>query len=296
MLLAQGCSREPKFQDIDFPYRHLAEDTTHFYQGVPVGVITTDSLTEASGLAASMQYPGVLWSHNDSQNQPQLFAFDTLGRALATYTLVAPNQDWEAMAAGPGPDSTYSYLYLADIGDNQAQYPYVTIYRLREPDPAQPTSGALAVDSFRYTYPDGPRDAETFLVDPVLGDWLIVTKREDSVRVYSLPHDSLTTGQQVAAFRLAIPMRGVSDGSVSPNGHAVLLRTYDQLFFFQREGQEPLWETLARVPKRISYLPEDGMEPQGEAISWAADGADFFTVSEEYKEIPAQLYRYRKRR
>ena len=43
------------------------------------------------------------------------------------------NRDWEDIAVGPGPDASKSYVYVADIGDNEGQYQYKYIYRFEEP-------------------------------------------------------------------------------------------------------------------------------------------------------------------
>ena len=78
----------------------------------------------------SRAQPGVLWSHNDSGDGPNLNAIDQSGRLLAIVPVAnAVARDWEDIASGPCPSSllastapdgttqTSGCLYLADIGE-----------------------------------------------------------------------------------------------------------------------------------------------------------------------------------
>ena len=79
---------------------------------VPMGVVQYDPLREASGLVASRSHPGVLWAHNDSGDDPRLYALTTSGRHLGVFTLDgAEARDWEDLAIGPGPEPGVDYLY-----------------------------------------------------------------------------------------------------------------------------------------------------------------------------------------
>ncbi len=42
-----------------------------------------DRITESSGLVSSQRKPGTFWTHNDSGNDPELYAFDCEGHKLA---------------------------------------------------------------------------------------------------------------------------------------------------------------------------------------------------------------------
>jgi hypothetical protein len=67
------------------------------------------------------------------------------------------------------------YLYIGDIGDNQAKCADITVYRVAEPKvgaaAAFGTMSTGAAQAIGLTYPDGPRDAETLLVDPLTRDF-----------------------------------------------------------------------------------------------------------------------------
>ena len=63
------------------------------------GHIQNKRLSESSGLASSNRYDQVLWSMNDSGNAPELFALNTQGDDLGTWTLEETVQsDWEALS------------------------------------------------------------------------------------------------------------------------------------------------------------------------------------------------------
>jgi hypothetical protein len=161
--------------------------------------VLPDELSESSGLAVSRTQPGVLWSHNDSGDGPNLYAIDPSGRLLAIIPVAnAVAHDWEDMASGPCPASPLattsldgvaqtkdqeigqaisSCLYLADSGDNDRVREELTVYVVVEPllaatDAIPPT---VAAQSFRYRYPDEPHDSEAFAVLPN-GDVTIVSK------------------------------------------------------------------------------------------------------------------------
>jgi len=192
---------------------------------------------------------------------------------------------------GPGPDSGADYIYLGDIGDNHGRRKYITVYRIKEPKlTAASTAFEYAAPLYLH-YPDGARDAETLMADPIDRRLYIVSKREDSVIVYSTPLD-FKPGDTVTLTRhtrLFFPGHGtdkwITAGDVSPGGDQVLLRSYGGVFYWQRSYRlgpdsskhaEPLWQTLRRQPVIQPYSPEK----QGEAVGFSRDGKGFYTISE----------------
>src|SRR5258705_8076096 len=90
-----------------------------FSNAVNLGTVNINNLSQASGLAASQNNDAVIWTHNDAGDRPRLFALDTHGPHLGTYTLPnSSNVDYEDLALGPGPVTNAQYLYVVDIGDN----------------------------------------------------------------------------------------------------------------------------------------------------------------------------------
>jgi hypothetical protein len=261
-----------------------------FTDGVQVTMLPR-LLDEVSGLAQSRTNPGVFWVHNDSGDEPRVYAVSRSGALLGSYTLArATAIDWEDMAIGPAADRR-SYLYLADIGDNAGQRRSVRVYRVSEPvvDADQsPAVGTLSpVTAYDFVYDDGPRDAEGFMVDPLTGDFYVVSKRErDGNRLYRSmsPSDSrMNTLQRVGKFTTT----GTTGADISPDGLQVLIRRYSSAIdretppalagsYWSRPDASMSLVTLLAQPAQTVRLVA---EAQGEAIAFAADNKGFYTTS-----------------
>jgi hypothetical protein len=221
---------------------------------------------------------GVFWVHNDSGDKPQVYAVSREGKLLGTYVLEgAAATDWEDMAIGPAPGGGY-FLYMADIGDNNARRANVRIYQVREPrvDAAQaPVTQTLrGVTTHTFTYPGGARDAESFLVDPLTGDFYIVSKRDAENRLYrARPSGGGAALQQVATF----PFTQSTGGEISPDGLQVLIRTYFGATYWKRANASTSLVDLLKQPGEAVSL---AIEQQGEAIAFAADNRGFYTTTE----------------
>ena len=107
--------------------------------------------------------------------------WEQIGKLLATLTINnTKNRDWEDIAIAKDPHTGKSYIYIADIGDNNAKYNSVYIYRVREPLIANNDKiiQSSQVDTIEIQYEDGPRDAEAIFLEPKTGDiYLIRQKR-----------------------------------------------------------------------------------------------------------------------
>jgi len=252
-----------------------------FGPGRQVGVVQSDLIREASGIVASRQNPGVLWVHNDSGDSARVFAINDKAELLGICTINGVTaRDWEDIAVGPGPDPNRQYLYIGDIGDNQGKYPDVAVYRVLEPkvSPASPF-GRMPIgpaDAIRLTYPGGPRDAETLLVDPLTRDIYIASKRELFSKVYLARYPQSTTERTQLKRVAALPWGFAVAGDVSPDGRRVIIRGMFNASLWVRPEGEPLWKAFEGKPAALPLM----REPQGEAISFDARGAGYFTISE----------------
>ena len=269
-----------------------------------------DELTESSGLAVSRTQPGVLWSHNDSGDGPNLYAMDPSGRLLAVIRVAnAAAVDWEDMSSGPCPASLLATaplegptcLYLADIGDNDGVRKELTVYVVVEPLLA--TTGGkpptIEAQAFRYRYPDGPHDSEAFAVSPN-GDVTIVTKgRSGTIDFFGISAASvaaaLTSGELLTAEHRGDTGiepnqrigRHVTGAAVSPDGMTLAVRTYYEVFFFGAVHAGPegsRWRNLGR-PCSLGDA-----EPQGEAIDYL-DEETLLLTSERSRGRPGTIHR-----
>ncbi len=263
-----------------------------YSQGQALGTVTATEITEASGIVASRTQPDLLWIHNDSGHSASVYAVNTQGTLRAAYKVTgARMRDWEDIALGPGPQGGQDYLYIGDIGDNRGRYPFITVYRVPEPKiPSRTTVAPLRTDpaqTIHLVYPDGPRDAETLLVDPHSGDLYIITKRGPLFnRVYyaAYPHttDNPITLKPVASLPLGFFPVG---GDIAPHGQSILVRGISNALRFQRPPEAPLWKAFSGS---YQIIPTQ-TEPQGEAICFDARGTGYYTLSEG-KHQPIYYY------
>jgi hypothetical protein len=222
-----------------------------------------------------------------------MFAVSRTGQLIGTYTLDGARAvDWEDMAIGPAPGGG-SYLYLADIGDNAASRRSVVVYRVAEPQvragqaPVQATLSG--VTAFTLVYQDGPRDAEAFMVDPLTGDFYVVSKLElTGSRLYraATPVSSranplvlagrfefpLTTGADISADGLQVLIRRYSNSAID----ALTPPTRGASYWSRPNASTSLVDLLARPGEVVPLVSE----AQGEAIAFDADGRGFYTTTE----------------
>jgi hypothetical protein len=259
----------------------IADDCPQFSVGAAVGVVESLSIGEASGIAASRKNTNVLWTHNDSGDSARIYAMSHDGTHLGIYNLAgASARDYEDIAIGPGPLEGLDYLYIGDIGDNNGQYTYITVHRVAEPvvDSNQsPVNLTLSgVDSIELQYPDGPRDAETLMVDPITKDIYIISKRTLYSRVYRAAYPQSTSSTTMLEYKCQLPWGWAVGGDISPAGNIVIVRGYYNASVWYRGQDTNLWDAFSGQECSVNLKTE----PQGEAICFDAEGCSYYTVSE----------------
>ncbi len=271
---------------------------------VLLAVISDPRITESSGLAASWRNAGQLWTHNDSGDGPFVFAIDRSGRTRGAWRVQgARARDWEDVAVGPGPVPGRSYLYLADIGDNERTRPEVVVYRVPEPaitgESSGPGGAALRLtepaEAIRLRYGAGMSyNAEALLVHPASGDLHVITKsagQEPETVVFRAPAP-LKAGspivlQRVAALQLpnvrrqywlfSLPIAAaVTAGDIARDGRRVILATYAQGFELVLPDGAPFDEIWRQPPTTV----ELGSRDIGESVCYRLDGLAILAGSE----------------
>lgn len=247
--------------------------------------VSDNRLNEISGLVATDSgYFAINDTGNDDADSLRVFSLDK-------QCGVADVQNWTGEEFNPlDPEdlarSSDGTLWVADIGDNDASRPRAAIWRIAK--------GADPV-LHRLTYPDGPRDAEAILMQGKTP--IVVTKDAtgtSQVYVASKPLTSATTDitSMRSAGTLTISSTGTSGGdavgigevgqltitggAVSPDGKKVALRTYTDAYEWDVKNGDIAAAITGGKP-RHTPLPN---EPQGEAISYSADGSSFITTTE----------------
>jgi len=271
-------------------YDPLSLDTTTAFNVVPVvNNLTRTDLVEISGVAASRVNPGILYIHNDSGNLNQVYLTDGTGADKGTLNLApVSNRDWEDIAVGPGPIAGKSYVYVADIGDNDSKYKSIFIYRFVEPDLAGKTKPVLnidAIDKIELKYPDGPRNAETLMVDPQTKDIYIASKESNTSKIYVAHYPQSTSTFTVMAPVVKLLFNKATGGDISPDGTEILLRSKELVWYWKLPAGTSIGAGLLTKPHHAPYANN---EPQGEGIGFAADGSGYFTTT-EVRDYPGKL-------
>ena len=241
---------------------------------VVTGPVALPDVPETSGLALGRRQ-AVIWTHNDSGHETDLFALDAEGRQVARVRVPVETRDFEDLSAGRCPLG--DCLYVADIGDNARQRPRVLVHRVPEPGPGA-TSTAVP-ETFVLTYPDGPHNAEGLFV---IGDEAFIVTKDRQGTVYRtgpLP----AGGGAVAMSRvgdLGLPI--ATDAETSPDGRTVIVRTPDVASLHRAADL-----AAGRMAPYVTVPLKGLREPQGEGV--AMDGDTIHLSSEGRAGLAGQL-------
>jgi len=260
------------------------------FETIPTSVPITNTITEASGLAGSKLNPGYLWVHEDSGTPAQISLLNDAGSLVKVVVIDGANNiDWEDMSLSTGPDPSLNYLYLGDVGDNPLNRTEYAIYRFAEPSLTADT--VRAFDKIRFQYPDGHHDAEAIVVESSTKDIYIITKSDSPSGIYKLPYP-----QNITAINQAIPsgkltFSGVTGAAISADGRELIVKTYPALNYFAIATGESVEKSLQKAPVNLAYR----LEPQGEAVAFAADNSGFYTLSEKAYSSTVNLFFYKRK-
>ncbi|XZF16227.1 hypothetical protein ACTHGU_08820 [Chitinophagaceae bacterium MMS25-I14] len=257
---------------------------------VKTGELKDTNLHEASGIAASRRYAHLWWSHNDGGNTNDIFLINAQGSEQAIVTLNGCiNRDWEDIAVGAGPEEGKHYIYIAETGDNHLKYNTYCIYRLQEPalklKKGETIRAAATADKISFVYPDSAHNAEALLLDPLTKDIYIITKSKVKAEaiVYVAAYPQSIHHTNVLRKLGVLPILKVTAGAISPDGHEIVIKNLDHIFYWKRPQGTSVANALKTMPALLPYVPE----PQGEAIDWTPDGKALYTLSEK-KGVAAQ--------
>ena len=264
------------------------------------GALQDAELLEASGLATSLQSPGVLWSHNDSGDSARLFMVRDDGAALGRLALPGVTaEDFEDMDLGPCPDGTDPCLWVADTGNNLMSRTEVVVYATPEPsiDPSQESVELTADTVWRFPidYPGDPIDIEAMMVaadGPTL--YFFEKNNLDRARIYRHPGplvaDQLATLEELGDFAapgLAVDFgRAITAADLHPSGTRMLLRVYTAIYEYRFGSGQGVADLDAIEPTLVAAGPLT--EPQGEALTYDFSGSGVWSVSEDAPDTPRQ--------
>ncbi len=248
--------------------------------GTVVCKITDNHLVGLSGMVATGDGYAVVNDGTVNAGALEVFFLDSGCHNIRRYVdYQQPNAPEDLAVAKDGT------LWVADIGDPDRKREHVALWRVPPGHAANRGQASL----YRMTYPDGKHDAEAMFM-PASGHPIIVTK-ENPAGIYTttapLNANSPVPLQKVGTFKPVqtgtpggpIPVLSqllVTGAATSPDGTRIALRTYTDAYEWDLTDGDIVKTITTRTP-RITPLPN---EPQGESLTYSADGKSFVTVSE----------------
>ncbi|GAA2604275.1 hypothetical protein GCM10010399_39020 [Dactylosporangium fulvum] len=262
-------------------------------------VCTPDSrqVNEISGLVATATGYYAVQDSQSGGNKAKIFQLDGACKLVNTINYPTMARDPEDLAIDKN-----GTLWIADIGDNDeasggTKEPRSTVAVWSLP------AGSKEPTIHRLAYPDGKKhDAEAMLL-AADGSPIIITKAPPSeVWVPEGPLQPKTQEgvklKKVGTFTAQdtktpnplglLGWKLVTGAASSPDGSKVVIRTYSDAYEFDVPGGDVVKAITTGKP-RITPLPN---EPQGEAITYSADGKTYITASDVDSSKKAPLLRY----
>ncbi len=274
---------------------NLAVNTSYALSPQSLATVTNDTLNEASGIGESKTNKDLLWVEEDSKNPNAVQLIDQNGKIKGYFTLSGvSNNDWEDLSVAPGPLAGVSYVYVSETGDNKLQYPSKYVYRFPEPDINGKNFPVIEdiknIDKIELTLPDGPKNVEALLIDPITKDIYLVSK-EDAACIYIATYPQDLKKAAMMKKIAVLPLSFVTAGDISPDGNEMVIKTKTQIFYWKKSGNQTILDLIKTTPQTLPYY----IEPQGEAICFNTDQSGFFTFSERSSTSSQTLYFYKKK-
>jgi hypothetical protein len=273
-------------------YCAVAQDS--IYEKKTLGKISNSKLGEISGIIPSANYPHHFWVHNDSGDDATIYLIDTLCNLMCQFNL-------ENIKAVDIEDIAWlnidniPYILLADIGNNKRDREILSFYLFEEPnfsgDQTVVTVAKSSIREIKVRYADKKRDAEAVFVDPVDNQVYIISKRDLRVSVFDFKIPPTADHVLTLDAKLTLPFTFATAADISRDGRQVLIKTLTHIYHWNRNSNSSIIETLRASPVVLPYE----VEPQGEAIAFDPNNANFYTISERPLGLDSYLYRYEKR-
>jgi DNA-binding beta-propeller fold protein YncE len=265
----------------------VSANNPHFDTPRIVGKIKSKAISESSGVAVSSCQPDVLWTHNDGGNDDLIFAISPSGELLGTYRVKGvTNEDWEDIAAYKDAAGK-CFVYIGEIGDNDAWKAEHKVYRIPEPqvgglDPKRSVETETP-QTVRFRYPDENQNSETLMVQRQTGDIYVATKRKSGPsRIYRIKaafDDSIQTAEKVGEISVpSVPNGLLTGGDISPDGRHAIVCDYTQGYELSLpDGAANFDDIWRQTPLAVDL----GKRPHGESVGYNADGTAVYATSEE---------------
>jgi len=266
---------------------------TVYGEGRELCKLANQAIKESSGLACGRVNPGVFWTHNDSGDQPRLFAFNAKGEDLGAFTIAgAAARDWEDLASFKIGEQ--GFLLIADVGDNAEKRALYSLYLVAEPrleagGPAGAKRQLQCLQTINFVYEDGAHNCEAVAVDAQARVAYLVSKRaEAGCKVYSVSLAGEKNARQTAKAVAALEIPTVTAMDISADNQRAVVLTYGNAYEYVRAADETWAAAFARKGRELK-MPARG---QGESVCYGPDDRTLYLTSEgepcPFLEVPVK--------
>ena len=269
-----------------------------------IGQLAHEELSEVSGIVKSTR-GDFYWVHNDSGDEPRVFAIDAEGTPLRPPFLRVTVEDWQGHAIDNATHFDWEdialsdgVLYIADVGNNGNARRDLGVYVVNEPDPlAIPNMRALRYVPVRYPdQTDYPGDIWHFDCEAVFladGKLHFLTKHRQSRRIsegapgtklYRLDTQNADRENVLTLIGRRDDVSQVTGADLSPDGARLAVSTYTTLWIFDRPTQGGDW--LSGAAWKLEM--DSAIAKQLEAITWQ-DASTLRLVNEQRDVLTARV-------
>jgi len=191
-------------------------------------------ITESSGVAASRQFPGVIWTHTDGGGPKKqvLYAIAFDGRSLGEFHVAdVAIADWEDIAI-----DDQKHLFIADTGNNELQRTQLAVHQVDEPDPKSDARVVHPTRTWRLRFADQPFDCESLFIWQGSGYLVSKVFKDSRAQIFRFPladQKAPATLELVATTKIESPVTGAD---ISPDGKLLGLVAKSGAFVYRIDG------------------------------------------------------------
>jgi hypothetical protein len=253
------------------------------------GCAMPTALDQITGMVVTQAGIAVIEGHSDDPVQVKISILDAACKATVK-TWTGPVNPVDPQDLTVGSDGSFWICDCGDTGLGNGDTPS----RARIAVEKAPAGGGAA-SIYRYTYPSGSLNAQAMLLSKT--DLPIIFAQESGGKtgIYTpaklAPVDNDAQGEEEPLTRAGefTPMKTntanpkgpvgeaiVTGAAKSPDGKRVVIRTFSDAYEYIVGDDGDIVKAITTTKPNVTPLPG---EPQGEAISYTADGAKFQTLS-----------------
>lgn len=240
----------------------------------------------------------LIWTLEDSGNEPQLFALDTKGALVHTVTITdAQNNDWEDLTS-----DKQGNLYIGDFGNNKNERKDLSIYKISASDLNK--KEASVAEKISFFFPEQtlfpPKKSERFYdVESFFlfkDHFYLFTKNRSSkfdgtTLLYQVPNESGNhPAKLISSFKTCDNFNhcAVTSADISPDGKKVALLSSDKVWIFTDFNSNNFLSGKVKQIDLKSFTQKEGICFVGNEKLYITDEKDKKTGGKLYQLLLAK--------